>query len=183
MPAPISHPVPASDASRPPSVPYLMALGTDHYRGGKVERNCVVVYPDGRYRREKSNQEYGAKLRLQAFEGSLNSTQVAELRTLLDAAELKNMKHETYSKAAVQEADSTLLAVPRQSTVQRLRFAHYFQVRGKRDKPGGYSGMQYGLDPDEHVLNPVREWLKNNVDKQKVAPLPDSSPTNCDPER
>jgi hypothetical protein len=181
---PANHgPVLASEAERPSSVPYLMVLGRDYYRGGKVERNCVVVYPDGRYRREKSSQEYLGKIRLQAVEGSLNSIQVGELRALLDAVELQNMKHETRRNAVVQEADMTWLDVSRQSTVQHLKFAHYFQVRGDRDKPGGYSGLQYGVDPDEHVLNPVREWFKNNVDHQKLTSVHDSTPTNCGPER
>jgi hypothetical protein len=178
-----ADPEPTSEAGRRSAVPYLMLLGRDYYRGWQVESNCVVVYPDGRYRREKSSQEYLGKIRLQAVEGSLNSTQVGELRTLFDAAELQNMKHDTHRNVASQEADVTWLEVPRQSAVQRLRFAHYFQVRGDRDKPGGYSGLQYGVEPDEHVLNPVREWLKNNVDKQKLAPVHDSTPTNCEPGR
>ncbi len=183
MPAPVNTgPIPVAEP-RPPTVPYLMLLMREHSRGWNVERNCAVIFPNGRYRREKSTQEYGTKIRLEAFEGSLSSTQVEELRTLLDATELKNMKHETYDRKLVHEGDMTVLAIPRQSTVQRLVFAHFFQAIGDRDKPGAYSGLQYGLDPDEHVLNPVREWLKENVEKQKLAPLPDSTPTNCDPER
>jgi hypothetical protein len=158
-----------------------MALMTSYFREEKANRNCVVIYPDGRYRREKSTQAHGGNVRLQAFEGSLNSTQVAELRALLDAAELKNLKLEASCKQAFGEGDFTSLSIPRQLSVQRLRFDHCFQVLGNRDKPGGYSGTQYVVAPEEHVLNPVREWLKNNVDKQNLPLLPDPTPTNCNP--
>jgi hypothetical protein len=71
-----------SDVDSPPSVPFLMALVTSYVREEEANRNCVVIYPEGRYRREKSTQAYGGNVRLHAFEGSLNSTQVAELRAL-----------------------------------------------------------------------------------------------------
>jgi hypothetical protein len=182
MPAPLRQgPSPANVDNRSMPKPYLMALLTDHFRGGRVERSCVIVYPDGRYRREKSIQEYLGTIRLHAFEGSLGHDQIGELRNLLDAPDLKSMKHRTQFELPAEEADATSLKVPRNSTVQHLEFAHSFQVLGNRDKPGGYSGMQYGLDPDERVLNPILNWLKDNVNNQSLNPLADSSPTNCDP--
>jgi hypothetical protein len=163
------------------SVPYVMILAGDHYRAGSVERNCVVVYPDGQYRREKSSQEYMANIRLKAYAGTLSSSQVGELRTLLDAAGLKNIKHEAYQKRPAAEASYTWLVIPRDGTVQYLRFARYFHVYADQDKPGGFSGLQYGVDPEERLVDPVRSWLKTNVEDQTVSALPDKTPTNCLP--
>jgi len=128
-------------------------------------------------------QEYQAKIRLNVFSGSLTGTQLAELRGLLDVAELKNMKHMTYQKRPAEEANYTSLMVPRESSVQQLRFAHYFHVLADQDKPGGFAGLQYGVDPEEKVLDPLRDWLKKNVESQKVTPSPDTNPTNCFPDQ
>ena len=161
---------------------YLMTLVRDYFRGGKVERNCVIVYVDGWYRREKSSQEYLDGIQARAFEGSLTENQLTQLRALLDASDLKNMKHEADVRVFSAEGDATSLAVPRDSTVQRLKFIHAFQVLGNRDKPGGYSGTQYALDSDERVLDPLRNWLKNNIDNQNANEVTGSAPTNCEPE-
>ena len=50
----------------------------------RVERVCIVIYGSGRYRREKSKQEYGDKMRTLAFLDSLDDKQVMALREILN---------------------------------------------------------------------------------------------------
>jgi hypothetical protein len=185
MPGPLrQEPKPGVEGNRTRPRAYVVALNKDNFGHGRVERNCVIVYADGRYRRERNTQEYMGRIQAHAFEGSITGEQLTELRALLDAPELKGMEQKQKAEAKVfsAEADATSLAVPRDSTVQRLRFSHAFQVLGNRDKPGGYSGTQYILDPDERVLDPLRDWLKSNLDNQDATAVTLTSPTNCEPE-
>jgi hypothetical protein len=168
-------------AGRPINATFLMMLARDHYRGSVVEHTCTLVNSDGRYLKEKSIQEYQSGARVQRSEGTLSATQIGELRALLDEPKLKNMKHDTFQNAYVQEGEITLITIPRQTSVQSLRFAHYFQVLGDLSKPGGMSGLQYGLDPDERTLDPIRSWLKKIIDGQKVTLLPHTAPSFCRP--
>lgn len=184
MPSPLRQDVkPGSQANAINSGTYLLALLSDHFREEKVERNCVIIYGNGRYRREESKQEYMGKIQLRAFDGLLNQEQTTQLRVLLDAPDLKNLKHGTEPKAYASEVDATLLTVPRGLIVQQIKFAHAFQVVGNRDKPGGYSGTQYVVDPDERALDPLLHWLKNNIDNRSGTSSNDVLPTNCEPSR
>jgi hypothetical protein len=181
MPAPLRSDLKTTSQENSPQPTYLLSLVNDYFRVERVERNCVIVYANGKYRQEKTKQEYMGKIQLHAFEGSLSSDQIEQLRELLDVAVLKNMKHDTEPKAFSSEADATLLTIPRGSAIQRLKFSHAFQVVGNRDMPGGYSGMQYVVDSDERVLDPLRAWLKTHIVENNARVSEGASPTNCEP--
>lgn len=61
MPPPLRQAVkPGNEANPANSDAYLVALMNDHFRAGKVERNCVIIYANGGYRREKVSRSIWA---------------------------------------------------------------------------------------------------------------------------
>jgi len=59
---------------------YVLRLQSDRIYGGLAEYSCVLVYGDGKYRLEKSTQQFRSTPQVRAFEASLTDLQVAELR-------------------------------------------------------------------------------------------------------
>ena len=169
------------DASAAGASSYLMIMERERAAGDTVERHCVVIYRNGQYRREKSSQRLGSAMKVQAFEGLLKSSQIGELREILDFQALKNLQHETPPMVVFNEGEFTRLVIPRSVAIQRLSFASYFGVPPSPREAGGLSNMRYGVSADEHLLNPLRKWLKKNVDNVKTAPLTDVTATSCVP--
>ncbi len=181
---------------QPPANPYVMRLVVDYMstqtlsRNGaptptaataideKMERTCVVIYKSGRYRLEKSKQEFGGKMRAEVFRDSLSEAQLQELQGILDAPELRNLHHPTAGAGVtVREGETTDLFIPRGAEIQRLMFATYFGARtqglGMRDQ------TRINVDEEVQLLRPLRKWLKQNVEERKVPPAKDAPATNC----
>jgi hypothetical protein len=181
---------------QPPANPYVMRIVVDYMstqtlsRNGaptptaataideKMERTCVVVYKTGRYRLEKSKQEFGGKMRAEVFRDSLSEGQLQELQGLLDAPELRDVHHPTAGAGVtVRESETTDLFIPRGAETQRLMFATYFGARtqglGMRDQ------TRINVDEEVQLLRPLRKWLKQNVEEKKVPPAKDAAATNC----
>ena len=185
-----------SSTKQSPANPYVMRMIVDYMstqtlsRNGaptptaataideKIERTCVVVYRTGRYRLEKSKQEFGGKMRGEVFRDSLSEAQLQDLERILDAPELKGLHHPTaQAGVTVREGETTDLFIPRGEETQRLMFATYFGARtqglGMRDQ------TRINVDEEVQLLRPLRKWLKQNVEEKKVPPAKDVPPTNC----
>jgi hypothetical protein len=183
MPARFTGPAEQSlaEASAAQASSFLMMIQRDRIADGVVERQCVVIYRNGQYRREKNSQRQGSVMKVQAVEGLLNSSQIAELRKILDFPALKNLQGKTPPMVLFQEGEFTRLVVPRSAAIQRLSFASYFGVPPSSREAGGLSNMRYGVNTDQRLLNPLREWLKKNVDKIKTNAISTSTGTGCLP--
>jgi len=156
---------------------FLMRWQLNHIAEGTVEETCIVVYPSGRYRREKSTQGYHEKLRFRVFEDVLDNADLQQLETLLNRPELKSSTHRNLPEGKVfREGELTNLAVSREGRVQQLSFASYFGV------PGWVSNVSAGTDPEERIITPLHKWLKAHVEAKKVAALQDAVPTHCFPQ-
>jgi hypothetical protein len=162
----------AAPASRPGL--FLMRWQFNHIVDGAVEDTCVVVYPSGQFRMEKSNQRYREELRVRAFESSLSETDLRQLKELLDEPPLKSSTHQNFpSGKTFREGELTTLAVSRDGGIQQLSFANYFGV------PGFVSNISSGTDPEERLVKPLRKWLKSRIETRKLDALPDASATRC----
>lgn len=170
---------PASPATAvtPQNNSFIMRWQFNHIAEGAVEDTCVVVYPSGRYRMEKSTQGYRDKLKVRAFEDSLSETDLKQLQELLDRPELKSSMHQNSpSGKTFREGEITIVAVAREGYhLQQLSFASYFGV------PGWVSNVNAGTDPEERLVAPLRKWLKAHVETRKVGVLKDAAATHCIP--
>lgn len=182
VPKPLSQTGSESPASPVPAVTpkqesFVMRWQFNHIAGGTVEETCVVVYPSGRYRMEKSLQRYGDKLKVRAFEDSLSEADLKQLQELLDLPELKASTHQNLpSGKEFREGELTTLAVARDGHIQQLSFASYFGV------PGWVSNVSAGTDPEERIVAPLRKWLKARVETRKDGALNDAAATHCFPQ-
>ncbi len=170
-PTPNPAPVPAV-TPKPDS--FVMRWQVNHIARGTVQDTCVVVYPSGRYRMEKSSQGYSDKLKVRAFEDSLGEAELKELQGLLDGPELKTSTHQNFPSGKVfREGEVTTLVVAREGHLQRLSFASYFGV------PGWLSNVNSDTDPEARVVAPLRKWVHTRVEGRKTGALKDASATHC----
>jgi len=164
----------------PPGAAYLLTWSKNHFGGRGGERSCIIVYADGRYRLEKSNQRFQESMTTRAFEATLGSAQVAELQKILDSSELANLRHDFDQARPASEVEITRLVIPRATTIQRLSFGSYFNVLGNSRKVGGISNLQYGVDQDRNLIRPLQQWLEETIESNKL-PVTNAQATNCVP--
>jgi hypothetical protein len=167
----------SSSASAPmisPKDTFLMRWEINHIAQGTVQDTCVIVYPSGQYRMEKTTQAYTEKFKLHAFEGVLDGTELRELGTLLNQPELRASTHRNLPQGEIfREGELTTLSVFREDRVQQLSFASYFGV------PGWVSNVSAGTDPEERLVKPLRKWLKEHVEGIKAPALQNAEQTRC----
>jgi hypothetical protein len=166
---------PAPDASPPASLtPFLVRWQFDAVAGRTVDDTCLVVYPSGQFRLEKSNQSVGGKLMLRAFEDSLDQNELRQLQELLNEPKLRLRTHQNVSgKKFYRGRELTTLTVPRDRQIQQLSFANYLGVHGF------VSDLGVVEDPEESLVKPIRKWLKTHIEARKLDVLPDALATRC----
>lgn len=158
----------------PRSSAFLLRWDFNHIAGGVVEDTCVVIYPSGHYRMERSTQEFHEKLKLRAYEETLDDSDLRELIGLLNEPELKSSTHRNTPNGQVfREGELTTVAISRDQQIQQLAFANYFAV------PGWVSNMGSSTDPEERLVKPLRKWLKTHIEGRKTTPVPNPIPTRC----
>jgi len=157
---------------------FLMRWNVNHIADGTVQDTCIVVYPSGRYHMEKSTQGYQEKLKLHAFEDTLQAADLEKLVGLLNEPKLKSSTHRNLAEGKVlREGEITTLDVPREGRVQQISFANYFGV------PGWVSNVNAGTDPEERIVAPLRKWLESHIKAKKEAALQNAVPTRCVPQQ
>ena len=144
---------------------YLFRFYSRHFYRGEVEGSCTIVFADGGYRREHTNQDIGADRRDKVKEGQISEKELQELKTILGSTDLRSspgnpgVGKEQFS----QEGARTILNVPREGMVQNLVFSTSFNTIGRPNEIGGRSNLTY-TTADEKVLDPLKRWIKLNVD-------------------
>ena len=191
------------------SNPYLMRIVVDHYEslssgtgfsmdkgsagesiGGstatqvkdsssfRITRTCAVVYASGRYRFEKSVREAGSVTHSDVYRESLNKTQLDELRQILDNPKLVALPNNVAPTMLGREGDLITLAILRNSVMQSLGFA------SSAPRPASASlqdASMAALSANIGLSNPVRKWVKQNLEDNKAALAKDVAPTTCVP--
>ena len=91
-------------------VMFLMRWDVNHIAEGGVQDTCIVVYISGRYHMEKSTQGYHEKLKLHAFEDTLQAADLEQLEGLLNEAKLKSSIHRNLAEGKMfREGEMTTL--------------------------------------------------------------------------
>jgi hypothetical protein len=179
-----SHCYPASGSASPVSqLPFILLFVSNHTVGGRVETNCVMVYPDGRYQRERKTQEMSLRekpMKIEQASGKVASSELKQLTGLLDSEPIVSMQHTAGPAHWSTESEITLLSIPRAGGTQELEFANEFGVRGDPYEVGGASGLAMAQDPQNRAIEPVRRWLKK-VQGTKLVEVASPATAGCGP--
>lgn len=166
---------------------YLVRTETDNMdRYAGLTRVCVLVYPDGKYRLERSFQNLqGAKPETRIYLGQLPFTDVMQLQSALDDPNFQAIKT-TGTMAATgpstggsadwplqlmtgshgsmnEDADVLRVVVPRQDQLQDIKFENAKQ-----------------REPYKKTLTPLLSWMKD-IEKRRVPRAKEEAADNCRP--
>src|SRR5882672_777462 len=144
----------------------------------KITRTCAVVYDGGRYRSEKSMQESGVTTKFEIYRDTLDKTQLAGLRELLYNPKLAALPSNPTPAFLGRESEITSLAIPRDKGVQAVSVATLAPRNASADlREAAYQalGVNAGL------TNPIRKWVKQNVEDRKGEQLKDVPLDACIP--
>lgn len=191
------------------SNPYIMRMVVDHYEatgtgsalsmdkgtagesvGGvtsaqamdvskfKITRTCALVYGNGRYRFEKNVREAGKVTKSEVYRESLNQAQLDELRQLLDNPKLVALPNNVAPTLLGREGDLITLAIARGTNLQSVGFAS----SGPRPASASLQDASMAaLSANVGLTNPVRKWVKQNLEDNKAAVANGVQPTTCIP--
>jgi hypothetical protein len=158
--------------------PFVFLARTTSFKGKEGEEQCAVVYPDGRYHRETKSQRSGSDdIATAVYEGSVEPGRMQALRDILGRPEIQNRPEMYPPHRPLQtggEVTSLTLSVHGKS--QTLLFWKYepaFDLRGALRV--AESGAQ--------ALEPLRQWLKLNLDTPDTGPLANARLSDCVPPR
>ncbi|MGE5111504.1 MAG: hypothetical protein ACM3JB_11640 [Acidobacteriaceae bacterium] len=167
---------------RPPGVQgfeFLVRFVVDGFSNGTAKRVCVAVFADGSYRMERSSQRVLEGKDVDVFKGELTQPQTAELKRLLGLPDLVNVVHRnTPSGVAVSEGEIVSVQIPRDKYVQNLIYTDYFGASDRWSDRNVQPGSS-SIDAEFHVVKPVREWIRANIEKQKGKAEKEERPNGC----
>ncbi len=180
--------------------PYVMRIVVDHYEptriGGqsasmnsttamnsnadfKLTRLCTVVYESGRYRLEKSIQEFGSPVRPEIYRDTLDKSQLGELRKILDNPKLVALPNSASPAVFAREGELINLAISRERGVQAVSFASFFGARTQ--EAGMKDNTSLAVSANVELTHPIRKWIKQNIEDHKSAQVKDVPATTCIP--
>ncbi|MBZ5693828.1 MAG: hypothetical protein LAN36_00555 [Acidobacteriia bacterium] len=132
----------------------------DPYSG--MTHICVLVYPDGKYRLERSSQtEAGRSAEVLVYLDQLPDASLKQLDSVLDDPAFGNIHTPEPHGGMIQDLDVLMLSVPRVNAIQNLSFETAAQRK-----------------PFEKALKPFINWMKD-VEKRKVRVAKGESSDNC----
>ena len=145
---------------------FVIRAGTttvDPYSG--MTNVCILVFPDGKYRLERSFQpNSGGSPDVRVYLDQLPDASMKQLQATLDDPAFQEISAESRG-GIVQNMDILEATVPREHRVQNFTF------------PNADSRRQF-----EKTLKPFVNWLKD-VQKRKVPVAKSEKPDNCAPPR
>jgi hypothetical protein len=137
---------------------------------------CFIVYTNGRYRFEEDSQRLMNPPKAKVYFNSFGEKELEELRHILDSQGIKDLgQGDTGGPTRFIEGEITEVSIPRQSGTQNLRLINVF------------GSPHYRPDPTIHAprtteaLGPLKQWIKQNVERQKVSPVDGGRATECVP--
>ncbi|HUO27522.1 MAG TPA: hypothetical protein VMU61_17790 [Candidatus Aquilonibacter sp.] len=132
----------------------------DPYSG--MTRVCVVVFPDGRYRMERSYQGLsGGAPQTNVYVDTLKPDELNNLHVVLDNQDLEQIKTPQARGGIIENMDTLSLIIPREHNLQNIEFATAAERK-----------------PYEKALKPFLNSLKA-IEKRKVRAAKNEQPNNC----
>ena len=136
----------------------------DQFAG--MSHTCLLVFPDGHYRMEKSYQgSQGGDPETKVYLDTLPDADLKSLQAVLDDAKFQEINTPERHGGIIKDMDTLYVTVPREHAMQNISFMNSADRR-----------------PYEKVLKPFQNALKN-VEKRKVQAAKAEKSNNCDPPR
>src|SRR3974390_1022855 len=127
---------------------------------------CVLVYPDGHYRMEKTFQgSSGNDPDTKVYLDSLPEADLKALQSALEDNQFVQIQTARPHGGIVKDMDTLYITVPREHTVQMITFNNAAERK-----------------PFDKSLKPFLNTLKN-LEKRKVAAAKGEKGNNCEPPR
>jgi hypothetical protein len=134
----------------------------DPYMG--MTHTCVLVYPDGRYRFERSFQgNRGGNPETKIYLDTLPEADFKALQAIIDDSQFQQIKTAPLRGGIVNDMDTLSIIVPREHEMQNINFTNAADRK-----------------PFEKTLKPFQNALKN-LEKRKVAEAKQEKSDNCNP--
>ncbi len=144
----------------------------------RITRTCAVVYDSGRYRLERSVRESEVVVKSEIYRDTLDKTQIAALRELLDNPKLAAVPSSAAPAFAGRESELTTLAIRRDKAVQMVNVATFAPRNASADLR---EAALQALGANAGLTNPIRKWVKQNIEDHKSEPLKDVPLDACVP--
>jgi hypothetical protein len=123
---------------------------------------CVLVYPDGKYRLERSAQmNQSSPADNKVYTDTLPADNLKQLQSIVDDPKFAAIKTGEPAGGSVQDLDAVAVSVPREHGLQNMSF-----MTANDRKP-------YKKD-----LEPFMNWMKD-VEKRKVPQAKEEKSNNC----
>jgi hypothetical protein len=143
--------------------PYVIRAETtvfDTYTG--MVHTCLLVQPDGHYRRERTFQGMsGGTPYVDIYMDTLPDDSFKRLQAILDDADFQKINTPPSRGGVIPNMDTFIVSVPREHGLQHM----YFMTVNERR-------------PYEKDLKPLMNWMKE-VEKRKVRALKEKTSDNC----
>ncbi len=131
-----------------------------------MSHTCVLIYPDGRYRLEKSFQGMGGgSPEIKVYLDTLPDADLKALQAVLEDAKFQEIKTAPPRGGIVNDMDTLYVSIPRNHSLQNLAFLNAAERK-----------------PFEKALKPFQNSLKN-LEKRKVPVAKGEKSTNCEAPR
>lgn len=171
----VSAPVPQAPVAAEKA--YVLRMVDSAFVKGTIEMSCILVSRSGAYHFVKQSRGYGSQKVLSLVrDGTLDETQIAALRQLIDAPELREPPSGPRpSELAIPLTGGptqTFVSFPRDGTIQKFEAWQSLQVVSGRRTP---TVQEHGMK----ALLPLRQWLKMNLGEAKAVPTANPLNAKC----
>jgi hypothetical protein len=131
-----------------------------------MEHTCMLVYPDGRFRKEKTFQHLnGDNPNTRVYLDKLSDADSKTLETILNDDQFQRITTAPFRSRVVKDLDALFITVPRLNGVQDINFQNAAERR-----------------PFSKTLKPIVRFI-SNLDGRRVAFAKDEAPNGCEAPR
>jgi hypothetical protein len=144
--------------------------------------SCLLVYRDGTYVYEKTEERTVGKRKSKRSEGTLSEGELQQLKSIINDESFRKITTRPMPDmpdyaVAIKEMETLNAQVDQAGTAQQ------FAITKERVKTNRTSGMDDWLDnggPNEKLLSPFLKWFKEAEKKTKEG-MKESTPQYCRP--
>jgi hypothetical protein len=144
--------------------------------------SCLLVYPDGRYILEKTEERTVRRPKTKRAEGTLAPEEMEQLKGILDSESFKGIA--TNPMPEMPDYTTTLREIEQvEAEVDRGRSFQTFTITRQRMKTNRSSGLDEWLDnagKNKKLMEPFNKWVKDAEKKMKDG-LKEAAPQHCRP--